>query len=291
MGQVIAICPSTKSEEPMVWLDWMIIACVVLLAAVLFKIWRERQSLVNDLYAEAREVDPFSVATGDAERDQRPVQAYQGATEWMSSAGPRISSRYQLKFEQMRRGAGDEEVPLWEAMTTLAFADQAKVPHGLEHFQGVSRLAAQIAMQMRLSEAEIEEVRVAGIVHDIGKTHVPDPVRLKVKLLTAAEFEIMKNHADWGARILEPLGEEGIARIVRHHHERYDGTGYPDHLKGEDIPLGARIVGLAECFDSMISDQDYKAPRTLDDAVAEVRRCSGTQFDPNVVRAFLRDRE
>jgi HD-GYP domain-containing protein (c-di-GMP phosphodiesterase class II) len=142
-------------------------------------------------------------------------------------------------------------------------------------------------MQMRLSEAEIEEVRVAGIVHDIGKTHVPDPVRLKVKLLTAEEFQIMKNHADWGARILEPLGEEGIARIVRHHHERYDGTGYPDHLKGEDIPLGARIVGLAECFDAMISDLDYKAPRTFDDAVAEVRRCSGTQFDPKVVRAFL----
>jgi response regulator RpfG family c-di-GMP phosphodiesterase len=90
-----------------------------------------------------------------------------------------------------------------------------------------------------------------------------------------------------GARMLEPMNEEGIEEIVRHHHERFDGNGYPDHLKGDNIPLGARILSVAESFDSMVSEQTYKASRTFDDAVAEVLRCSGTQFDPAVVAAFL----
>lgn len=87
--------------------------------------------------------------------------------------------------------------------------------------------------------------------------------------------------------MLEPMNEEGIEQIVLHHHERFDGNGYPDQLKGEEIPLGARIVSVAECFDSMVSEQAYKDSRSFEDAVAEVLRCSGTQFDPDVVAAFL----
>jgi putative nucleotidyltransferase with HDIG domain len=187
----------------------------------------------------------------------------------------------------MTRGRGDEEASFWETITGLAFEVQARPPHGLEHFQGVSRLASQIASRLGLSDAEIEEIRVAGIVHDVGKSHVPEQVRLKADVLTAEEFEIMKSHAALGARMLEPLNEEGLEQIVRHHHERFDGSGYPDHLKGDDIPLGARIVSVAECFDSMVSEQSYRAPRTVEDAIAEVLRCSGTQFDPAVVSAFL----
>jgi len=97
----------------------------------------------------------------------------------------------------------------------------------------------------------------------------------------------MKRHAVWGAKILEPLKQTGIERIVRHHHERYDGRGYPDHLMGEEIPLGARIVAVAEAFDNMVSDVPYRRARTVEDAVAELRRCSGTQFDPKVATAFL----
>ena len=97
----------------------------------------------------------------------------------------------------------------------------------------------------------------------------------------------MSRHSVWRAKVLEPLNVKTIERIVRHHHERFDGNGYPDQLKGEEIPLGARIVSVAECFDSMVSEQAYKAQRTYEDAVAEVLRCSGTQFDPAVVSAFL----
>jgi len=272
----------------MIWLDWLIIASLVLLA-VIFRQWRQRGRLVNKLDLQARKMGPVRATAGDAERDQRLVEAWRGAgVKRMFPIATSASSRYRHKFEQIMQGAGGEEASLWETITALAFAVQAKAPYGLEHFQEVSKLAAQIAMQMRLSEAEIEEVRVAAIVHDIGKTHVPDHVRLNPKLLTAEEFEIMKSHAAWGARILEPLKEEGIESIVRHHHERYDGEGYPDRLKGEDIPLGARIVAVAECFDYMVSGHPYTGARTFEDAIDEIRCCSGTQFDPKVVTAFLR---
>jgi HD-GYP domain-containing protein (c-di-GMP phosphodiesterase class II) len=143
-------------------------------------------------------------------------------------------------------------------------------------------------MQAGLSEAEVEEIRLAGIVHDIGKIHVPDSLLSKPAPLTAQEYEIVKSHAAWGAKILEPLKVTAIERIVRHHHERYDGTGYPEGLAGDKIPLGARIVAVAESFDNMVSDLPYRRGRSAEEALAELRRCRGTQFDPLVVDAFLR---
>jgi len=109
----------------------------------------------------------------------------------------------------------------------------------------------------------------------------------KPTLLTAQEFEIIKSHAAWGAKVLEPLNSKAIESIVLHHHERYDGKGYPDGLAGDSIPLGARIVAVAECFHNMVCDLRYKSARTFEDTLAELRRCSGTQFDPRVVVAFL----
>jgi HD-GYP domain-containing protein (c-di-GMP phosphodiesterase class II) len=98
----------------------------------------------------------------------------------------------------------------------------------------------------------------------------------------------MKTHAAWGAKILEPLKQTGIERIVRYHHERYDGTGYPEGLAGDKIPLGARIVAVAESFHNMVSVRAYRKGRSAEEALAELRRCRGTQFDPMVVDAFLR---
>ncbi len=141
---------------------------------------------------------------------------------------------------------------------------------------------------MRLSDADIEEIRLAGILHDIGKIGVPESVLNKPTLLTADEYEIMKTHAALGAKILEPLKVRAIESIVRHHHESFDGQGYPDNLKGEQIPIGARIIAVADAFDAMVSTRPYRKARTDEDAMAELRRCRGTQFDPMVVDAFLR---
>ena len=272
----------------MIWLDWLIVASVAVLAAVILKQWKERSRVLNNLDTSARRVDPAVSGTSEREGERWPSAAPEAVSaKRRFPTGTHAFACYKHKFEEMARGRGDEEASFWETITALAFEVQAKPPRGLEHFQGVSRLASQIATQLGLSDAEIEEIRVAGVVHDIGKAQIPEQVRLKADVLTADEFEIMKGHAAWGARMLEPLNEDGIEDIVRHHHERFDGKGYPDHLKGDDIPLGARIMSVAESFDSMVSEQAYKASRSIEDAVAEVLRCSGTQFDPEIVSAFL----
>jgi putative nucleotidyltransferase with HDIG domain len=161
----------------------------------------------------------------------------------------------------------------------------ARYPRG--HSQAVSWLAMQIARQMGLPPARIEEIRVAGLVHDIGKIQVPLSILDKSAALTTEESEITKSHVTIGEKMLEPLKMKTVALIVRHHHERYDGKGYPDGSVGTEIPLGARIVAVAESFESMLSDLPYKGARTFEECLSELRSCCGTQFDPDVVMGFL----
>ena len=177
--------------------------------------------------------------------------------------------------------------PLLDTLTALAFAVEAKGPYAAGHSNTVSRLAAHIAIQAGLPVAEVEETRLAGLVHDIGKIYVPESVCNKPDRLTAEEFDMMSSHSACGAKMLEPLNVKTIERIVRHHHERFDGKGYPDGLAADKIPLGARIVAVAESFHSMVSELPYKRALTFEDALAELRRCSGMQFDPKIVMAFL----
>ena len=188
---------------------------------------------------------------------------------------------------QLRQVLEEKVNPLVYAIDAATYGLKGKDAFAQGHSQAVSWLAAQIAMQMRLSEAEIGEIRLASIVHDIGMSHVPDYVLNKPTQFTAEDFEIMEIHAAWGAKILEPVNVTGIERIVCHHHERYDGQGYPDKLKGEEIPLGARIIAVANAFHAMVSAHVYRKARTVEETLAELRRCSGTQFDPKVVTAFL----
>jgi putative two-component system response regulator len=191
----------------------------------------------------------------------------------------RPAEEYRRRFEQMKHLLG---LP-----PSFGFLVEAYGPYPKGHSQAVSWLAIQIATHMGLSQAEIEEIRLGGLLHDFGKAHVPSHVLNKSALLTAEEFEVMKSHAAKGEEMLEPLKMKAIGRMVRHHHERYDGKGYPDGLAGDKIPLGARIVAVAECFEDMVSDLPYKSARTFEDALAELHSCSGTQFDPKVVVAFL----
>jgi len=152
-------------------------------------------------------------------------------------------------------------------------------------------LAAQLSILSGLPEVEVEEIRLAGIVHDIGKIGVPESILNKPALLSDEEFEIMKSHAVLGDKILEPLkvrSTERIRRMVRHHHEFVDGRGYPDALRGDKIPLGARILAIADAFDTMVSERAYKKGRNFEEAVVELRRCSGSQFDAGLVEKFVR---
>jgi len=225
-------------------------------------------------------VASLSIAAGNRDSDQELLEAYLGvAVKRMFSTGNEAFSHYRHKFEQMK--------PLLDTITALAYAVEAKDPYMKNHFQTVSKVAAQIATRAGLSEAEIEDIRLAGIAHDIGKIHVPDHVRFKTGFLTAEEYELVKSHAAWGAKMLEPLKVTAIERIVRHHHEAFNGQGYPEGLKGEQIPIGARIVTVADAYDAIVSERAYRKARSVDAAVAELRRCRGSQFDSLVVDALI----
>jgi len=240
-------------------------------------------------------VAPPTLKPGIAERNERLLMAYlDAAVKGIYSVTPDTGigdspSGLKLSDDGSRTASATvaQMKPLLNSMAALAFAVEAKGPYMKGHAQAVSRLAARIATQLGLSPAEVEEIRLGGLFHDIGKLHVPESVCNKPDLLTAEEFEIMKTHAASGAKMLGPLNSKVIESIVLHHHERYDGKGFPDGLAGESIPLGARIVAVAECFHNMISELPYKSARTFEDTLAELRRCSGTQFDPKVLMAFL----
>ncbi len=220
------------------------------------------------------------------------LEAYLGvAVKRMFATGPDAFNQYFQRFQQAAQKAGDEGLSLLDTVTALAFAIDAKDHYTQGHSQSVSRLAAQVARHLGLDEAEVEEIRLAGILHDIGKIGVPETLLNKPTTLTPDEFEIMKSHAALGWKILEPLRVKSIERIrrmVRHHHERFNGRGYPDGLRGDDIPLGARIISIVDSFDTMISRRVYKEGIPISEALAELSRSRGEHFDAALVDAFFR---
>jgi diguanylate cyclase (GGDEF)-like protein/putative nucleotidyltransferase with HDIG domain len=162
----------------------------------------------------------------------------------------------------------------------------AKDTYAGAHSQSVSRLVEGIARAMGLGEEIVEQVRLAGLLHDLGKIAIPDRILQKPGKLDPDELRMMREHAELGYRLLEGLGVSPVDRWIRHHHEWWDGSGYPLGLAGDEIPLGARIILVADAFDAMTSDRCYRAAGTFEAAVSELRRRSWTQFDARVVSAL-----
>jgi putative nucleotidyltransferase with HDIG domain len=157
-----------------------------------------------------------------------------------------------------------------------------------EHSRAVAECAVQIAAQLGLEGAELESVRVAALLHDVGKIAVSDALLQKAGPLTDQEWLEMREHPAIAQRLLGrlPLPPEAV-RAIRHHHERFDGRGYPDGLVGQDIPLAARVISVADAFHAMTSDRPYRTRMPLAHAQAEIERCAGSHFCPRVVEAFL----
>jgi len=175
-----------------------------------------------------------------------------------------------------------------KTIEALAIAIDAKDEVTPDHVHRVQIYATGLAKIFGLSEPEIEALKAGALLHDIGKLAVPDYILNKPGQLTPAEFEKMKIHTIVGAEILERVGfPYPVVPVVRHHHERWDGRGYPDGLRGDEIPITARILTLADSFDAMREDRNYRKAMTRDQAVGLLNEGSGTVFDPNVVRAFL----
>jgi diguanylate cyclase (GGDEF)-like protein len=170
----------------------------------------------------------------------------------------------------------------------LAAAMEAKDSYTANHASSIAELAVEVGRELELPESAIEDLRYGGIFHDIGKIAVPDAIINKPGPLTDEEFEVIKEHPAAGAEILAPVPFlYGVRTIVRHAHEHWDGSGYPDGLAGAQIPLGARVVLAVDAYHAMTSDRPYRSRMTHDEAYAELRSGAGTQFDPEVVDAVL----
>ena len=175
------------------------------------------------------------------------------------------------------------------AMESLSATVDARDAYTAGHSRRVQQLALAIGRELGLSQVELDLLGHAALFHDIGKLAIPDSILLKPASLTEEEWALMQRHADEGARIIDRLGFLGDAvPAIRHHHERFDGTGYPDRLRHEEIPLGARIIHVADALDSMLTTRIYRAARPLEEALAELRGAAGTQFCPRCVAALER---
>lgn len=183
-------------------------------------------------------------------------------------------------YEAIRRDYND-------VIQALAGAVDARDHYTRQHSNRVSLYSAAIARRMRLDQDVVESVQFGALLHDVGKIGIPDAILNKPARLTEAEYEVIKTHCPLGAGLLRQVDSLAhLVPLVLYHHERFDGRGYPEGLAGRQIPLGARIINVADSFDTITSDRAYHKARSFDEGLAEVRRCVGSQFDPEVAAAF-----
>ncbi|MDQ3991903.1 MAG: response regulator [Actinomycetota bacterium] len=253
---------------------------------------------------------PILVLTADASAEARERALSIGAKDFLTKPFDlvevtlRIRNLLETRFltrellrqnrlleERVRERTLELEVARVEALERLALAAEFRDDETGDHAQRVGRLAAALARAVGLSDEEVETIRRAAPLHDVGKIGVPEPILLKRGSLTPDEFEHVKAHTTVGGDVLSG-GRSPVLRmaedIARTHHERWDGGGYVHGLRGQEIPLVARIVALADVFDTLIHHRPYREPLTHSQALSEIERGGGGQFDPDLVQVFLR---
>ena len=204
----------------------------------------------------------------------------------------RMSESIRDAFENLKRAARENHELFINSIRALAAAIDAKDPYTRGHSERVARYASQVAREMELPAQEIRRVRLSALLHDVGKIGIDDRILRKPSALTEEEFEIMKSHPTKGAAIMEAIPElRDVIPGMKHHHERWEGGGYPDGLKGEDIPLQARIVSVADTFDAMTTTRPYQRAMDIRFVFQRLRDLAGNRFDPTVVDALIRSYE
>ena len=247
--------------------------------------------------AEIDQVGAVTVSAGVAAypdqgvgRDEL-IRLADSALYWAKEDGKNRARTYQattsLELSQLQQLAeGPDRAARYRAAASLAKAVDARDVYTGSHSERVGELSARIARRLAIDEPQVELIRLAGSLHDLGKLAIPEEILRKPGALNESERLVLQRHPQIGYRMLESLGVEPIADWVLHHHERWDGAGYPDRLRGEEIPIGARIIFVADAFDAMTSERVYRKPLSEREALEELERCAGSQFDPAIVEAF-----
>jgi diguanylate cyclase (GGDEF)-like protein/putative nucleotidyltransferase with HDIG domain len=247
----------------------------------------------------ALDLDHIGNVTASAGLATFPVQGHgrdelirlaDSALYWAKEHGKNRVRLYRpdvVELAQLKRlAAGPDRAARYRAAASLAKAVDARDTYTGSHSERVAGLAARLATRLGLDAEQVELTRLAGSLHDLGKLAIPEEILRKRGLLTDSERLVLERHPQIGYRMLDSLGVDPVAEIVLHHHERWDGAGYPEGLRGDASPLGARIIFVVDAYDAMTSDRVYRVRLSHEEALAELRRCSGTQFDPLIVDAF-----
>jgi diguanylate cyclase (GGDEF)-like protein/putative nucleotidyltransferase with HDIG domain len=253
---------------------------------------RAFQRLLLEL--EAMKVGPLeciSVSIGIADYSGRMTtdELIGVATRYMRGARRAGGGRAQASPSPMQTLAeGTQSAGHEDAISGLAEALNERDRYTGEHSEEVLELVEQVARGLALDEQEVQRVRYAALLHDIGKVAIPDEILHKPGPLDDREWEVMRQHPVIGERILRAIpGLGGVARIVRHEHESYDGSGYPDGLSGDEIPIGARIILACDAYHAMVSDRPYRRALPHADAIRELAKNAGRQFDPQVTEVLI----
>ncbi len=221
------------------------------------------------------------------------IRLADSALYWAKEDGKNRARTYEpalVELKQLQQLAeGTDRAARYRAAASLAKAVDARDAYTGSHSERVSELAARIARRLGLDDGQIELTRLAASLHDLGKLAIPEEILRKPSALNESERLVLQRHPQIGHRMLESLGVEPVAEWVLHHHERWDGDGYPNRLRGEEIPLGARIIFVADAYDAMTSERVYRDPLSPRAALEELERCSGSQFDPSIVDAFAEE--
>jgi diguanylate cyclase (GGDEF)-like protein len=221
------------------------------------------------------------------------IRLADNALYWAKEHGKnrvRVSRPDVVELAELKRlASGPDRAARYRAAASLAKAVDARDAYTGSHSERVGELAARIALRLGVDEEQVELTRLAGSLHDLGKLAIPEEILRKPGPLTDSERLVLERHPQIGFRMLESLGVDPVANWVLHHHERWDGAGYPDGIPGEGIPLGARILFVADAYDAMTSDRLYRDRLSHEDALVELERCAGTQFDPEIVAAFVEE--
>ncbi len=236
---------------------------------------------------------PFVVITATEDQNIIHLALERGASDFLKKPFnlknlPAIIERnFERQRLEQKKSSSQKATVLFKTIKALIAALEAKDPYTSGHSLRVARHARKMAIALNLNEEEQFTLELAAILHDIGKIGMPDHILNKAAHLHELEYRIAKEHPVVGSNIVGKIDElKEVAAIIRHHHERYDGSGYPDGLQGKVIPLLARILAIVDAFESIVSRRVYKEPKSVEEALEELKKSAGSQFDPELVEVF-----